>query len=53
MNKKEFYKIQAEAFRDYAKRIPNKDLRTLFDQWADSKDFCDIDKDGIWGIVKD
>jgi len=51
MKKKEFYKIQAEAFRDYAKRIPDRDLLALFDEWAESKDICDVDKDGIWEIV--
>ncbi len=33
-----FYQLQAEAFRDYAKRVPDRDLLVLFDEWAESKD---------------
>jgi len=55
MSKKEFYKIQAEQFRSYASKfeIENLDgLLFLFNAWAESKDFDESDKKGIWRFVK-
>ena len=53
MNKRQFYKIQADAFRDYAAKFPDKeDLLSLFDEWADSKDIFGVDKQSIWKLVR-
>ncbi len=51
MKTNEFYQIQADAFRDYAKRIPDRDLFPLFNVWAESKFIDGIDKLEIWEIV--
>ena len=51
MNKKAFYKIQAEAFKDYFNKFSDRDLLSVFDEWAEGKDFVDSDKQGIWKIV--
>lgn len=47
-DKKEFYKEQAEKFRDYASKFPERDLLSLFDEWAKSKDFSDEDRQAIF-----
>lgn len=52
MDKENFYREQAEKFRDYASKLPNRDLFSLFEEWAESKDFCDDDKQEIWGFVR-
>ena len=52
MEKKEFYKIQAESFRDYADKNPEKELFSLFNEWAESKDIYGIDKQEIWKIAR-
>ena len=52
MNKPEFYTEQAGKFRDYAKRMPNRDLSSLFEQWAGSKDLSDEDKKEIWNMLR-
>lgn len=51
--KKNFYREQAEKFRDYAGRLPNRKVLPLFEQWADSKDFSVEDKKEIWKLVKE
>jgi len=51
MQKREFYKIQAEAFRDYSSKYSNRDLLSVFNEWAESKDIHGIDKQEIWNIV--
>ena len=48
MRKKEYYRIQAEAFKDYASKFNKTDLLELFNKWADSKDIWGIDKHKIW-----
>ncbi len=48
MNRKPFYKEQAEKFRDYLKKFPDRDLLSLFEGWIDSKDICDEDREGIF-----
>jgi len=52
MNKRQFYKIQSEAFRDYANKLLDVDLLSLFDKWADSKDIFGVDKQSIWKLVR-
>ena len=55
MNKKEFYKIQAEAFKSYASKfaIENRgDLLSVFDEWSESKDIYGVDKEKIWKIAR-
>jgi hypothetical protein len=32
MDKKPFYKEQAEKFRDYLKKLPDRDLLSLFEE---------------------
>ena len=51
MKKKEFYKIQSDAFSDYARRMPDRDLLPLFNEWAESKFIDGIDKFEIWKIL--
>jgi len=51
MNKKLFYREQAEKFRDYLKKFPHRDLLSLFEEWAESKDFSEEDKQRIWKII--
>lgn len=53
MDRSEFYKEQALKFRDYAGKNPDRDLVSLFDEWADSKDFSEEDKKEIWKITKE
>ncbi len=53
MNKQSFYKEQAEKFSDYADKNPSRDLLSLFDEWAESKDFSDEDKRKILKIIKE
>ena len=55
MKKKEFYRIQAEAFKDYALKFEIKNgsvLLSVFDEWAESKDFADSDKKRIWKVAR-
>jgi hypothetical protein len=51
-DKKEFYKEQAEKFWDYASKFPNRDLFSLFNEWAESKDIYGIDRHRIWLIAR-
>ncbi len=44
MNKKPFYREQAEKFWYYSKKFPDRDLFSLFEEWAESKDFSDEDR---------
>lgn len=48
MDKRHFYREQAEQFRDYAGKFPDRDLLSLFGEWAKSKDFSDEDKEFIF-----
>ena len=52
MDRKPFYKEQAEKFRDYANKNPDRDLLSLFDEWAESKDIYGKDKHEIWRIAR-
>jgi hypothetical protein len=52
INEKEFYKEQAEKFRDYASKFPERELFSLFEEWAESKDIYGIDKHEIWVIAR-
>lgn len=51
MNKQPFYREQAEKFRDYAGKFPERELLSLFEEWAESKDFLDADKSEILRFV--
>ena len=51
MNKKKFYKEQASGFMDYAAKFIDEDLDSLFNKWAESKDFSDEDKEAIFDNV--
>ncbi|MFH0831976.1 MAG: hypothetical protein V1886_03895 [archaeon] len=48
MDRKPFYREQAEKFRDFADKNPGRDLLSLFDEWAESKDIQGVDKHEIW-----
>lgn len=52
MNRKPFYKEQAEKFRDFADKNPGRELLSLFEEWADSKEFSDKDKKAIYKEAK-
>lgn len=52
MDKKSFYKEQAEKFRDFADKNPERDLFSLFEEWAESKDIYGIDRHEIWSIAR-
>jgi hypothetical protein len=52
MDNSKFHKEQAEKFRDYASKSPERDLLSLFEKWAESKDFSDDDKHGIWKLLE-
>jgi hypothetical protein len=52
MRKRGFYKIQAEAFRDYANKYPDRDLLSVFNEWAESKDICGVDRQEIWRAAR-
>lgn len=52
MKKEEFYKIQAESFRSYADKFPERSFLSVFDEWAESKDIYGIDKQEIWKIAR-
>ena len=47
-DKREFYKEQAEKFRAYLSKSPGRDLVSLFDEWVESKDFSDEDRQAIF-----
>ncbi|MFH1014689.1 MAG: hypothetical protein V1762_02000 [Nitrospirota bacterium] len=48
MDKKSFYREQAEKFRDFADKNPDRDLLSLFDEWAESKGFSDEDREAVF-----
>ncbi len=51
MDKQSFYREQAEKFWDFRRKFRNGDLLSIFEKWAESKDFCDEDKQGIREII--
>jgi len=53
MDKKSFYREQAEKFRDFSKKFPERDLLSLFEEWAESKGFSDEDKKEVWRVVRE
>jgi len=52
VKKEEFYKIQAESFRSYADKFPDRELLSFFNEWAESKNIYGIDKQEIWKITR-
>jgi len=48
MDKESFYREQAEKFRDYASKFLDRNLLSVFDEWAESKDFSDEDRQNIF-----
>lgn len=52
MDKKSFYKEQAEKFRDFADKNPNSELLPLFEEWCNSKDIYGRDRHEIWRIAR-
>jgi len=49
---KDFYKKQANAFLDYARKNKDVNLFKLFNEWAESKDIYGIDRHEIWKIAR-
>lgn len=52
MDKRQFYREQAEQFRDYESKFPDGNLLSLFNEWAESKDINGKDKHEIWRIAR-
>jgi len=52
IDKKSFYREQTEKFWDFRRKFRNGDLLSIFEKWAESKDFDAIDKGKIWRFVK-
>ena len=52
MKKKTFFKIQAESFRDFANKFPDRNFLSVFDEWAESKDIYGVDKQEIWNVAR-
>jgi len=52
MDKRPFYREQAEKFLDYASKSPNRELLSLFNEWCASKDIYGRDKHEIWKIAR-
>lgn len=52
MDKRQFYREQAEKFRDYASKFPDGNLLSLFNEWAESKDIYGKDKHEIWRLAR-
>src|SRR3989338_5241935 len=52
MDKKSFYQEQAENFRDFSTKFHDRDLFSIFEEWAESKDIYGIDRHEIWGIAR-
>lgn len=48
MDGKSFYREQAEKFRDFADKNPDRDLLSVFEEWVESKDFSDENKEFIF-----
>jgi hypothetical protein len=44
MDKQSFYREQAEKFRIFADKNPQRDRLSVFNEWCESKDFSDEDK---------
>ena len=53
MENKKFHNEQAEAFIDYVGKSSGTEMYQLFGIWSKSKDFCDIDREIIWSLVRD
>jgi len=53
MDKESFYREQTEKFRDYASKFPDRNLLSVFEEWAESKDFSDEDRQAIWEIARE
>lgn len=52
MDKRQFYREQAEKFRDYVSKFPDGNLLSLFNEWAESKDIYGKDRQEIWRIAR-
>ncbi len=51
-DKRDFFKEQAAKFRDFADKNPNRELFSLFQEWAESKDIYGEDRHEIWRIAR-
>lgn len=52
MDKRNFYREQAEKFIDYVAKFHDGDALSLFNEWAFSKDFSGEDRLEIWKIIR-
>lgn len=52
MENEKFHDSQAEAFIDYAGKSSCDEWYQLFINWAKSKDIFDVDREIIWGLVR-
>ncbi len=51
MDKTQFHKEQAEKFLDYMEKFHDRDVLSLFEQWAESKDFSEEDQRELFKLV--
>ena len=52
MDKKSFYREQAEKFRIFADKNPQRERLSVFNEWCESKDFSEEDKKEILEIAR-
>jgi len=52
MDKQSFYREQAEQFKGYFAKFPDRDLLSVFNEWCESKDFSEEDKREILEIAR-
>ena len=52
MDKKSFYREQAEKFGIFADRDPQRERLSVFNEWCESKDIEGKDKHYIWKIAR-
>lgn len=52
MEKKSFYREQADKFSNFSKRNYGREAFSLFQEWSKGKDFLDKDKKEIWALVQ-
>ena len=51
LDKTQFHKEQAEKFLDYMEKFHDRDVLSLFEQWAESKDFSEEDQRELFKLV--
>jgi hypothetical protein len=52
LDRQQFYRQQAESFREFSNKTPDGDLLSIFNTWISSKDFSHEDRREIWKRVR-